>query len=696
MSNHSPDLELPLPVSPDRPRLFLSYGRRDAAALANRLRADLEAWGFEVWQDSNQIRTGKEWEEEIREGLRSVQVVVALLSPHAVRRNLDPNSSDNIDSVCLDEISFARFAHPPKPILPVMAVSCEPPFSIFRLDYTDMTRWSQSEDQYRIGLERIVQGLEAALRGEPPAYRRWHHRLPSIDFSAFLHEKRQYFVGRQWLFNRIDVWRTTSGQERALLITGDPGAGKSAFVAEMVHRNSESQVLAYHCCMADDRQTLEPGTFVQSIAAMIASRLPDYADQLEDPLLEKILSTSEAASNPGRALDQGVLVPLERISAPIEGVRLILIDALDEAIMTGDVYDNIVTLLAPRLERLPSWIRVVATTRKEREVLDRLGSLRVASIDAQAANNLIDIDMFIEARLDTPDLAERLATSRLSVVEVQRRLRAAGNGNFLYAKIALQDIERDHYSFSRIEELPRGLSGIYRSFFDRQFSGQAEGYHKARAVLEVIVAAQEPLTFDLLEHASGLDGDYSLPLVLEVLSVFVPEQDGKYAVYHRSLADWLTDVNCAYRASARRGNERLARAFLRYLDATRVNGSTADSRNNEAVLDYWSKHGFDHLSYCNVTLPQDLIPESLESVISTVREGSPALGTWTEQVPRFARGYVENLIRASRYGDLLQLVQALKRLAMLEYMKSGIIEGLEIIDGKQVYRIGGRLRTLTL
>src|SRR5438552_3284219 len=35
-----------------RTRLFLSYGRKDAAALADRLRADLEARGFEVWQDS--------------------------------------------------------------------------------------------------------------------------------------------------------------------------------------------------------------------------------------------------------------------------------------------------------------------------------------------------------------------------------------------------------------------------------------------------------------------------------------------------------------------------------------------------------------------------------------------------------------------------------------------------------------------
>ena len=58
-------------------RLFLSYGRRDAAELANRLRADLEKLGYEVWQDTREIRAGKEWEIQIADGLPSAQLVIA-------------------------------------------------------------------------------------------------------------------------------------------------------------------------------------------------------------------------------------------------------------------------------------------------------------------------------------------------------------------------------------------------------------------------------------------------------------------------------------------------------------------------------------------------------------------------------------------------------------------------------------------
>jgi len=113
----------------------------------------------EVWQDTREIRAGKEWEEQIADGLRSTQVVIALLSPHAVRRSTDPNSPDNVDSVCLDELTFARFTTPPTPIVPVMAIPCEPPFPVFRLDYVAITKWMHSEDEYRLGFQRKINDI---------------------------------------------------------------------------------------------------------------------------------------------------------------------------------------------------------------------------------------------------------------------------------------------------------------------------------------------------------------------------------------------------------------------------------------------------------------------------------------------------------------------------------------------------------
>ena len=46
--------------------------------------------------------------------------MIALLSPHAVRQAGDPECPDQADSVCLDEISYARFERK-IPIVPVLA-----------------------------------------------------------------------------------------------------------------------------------------------------------------------------------------------------------------------------------------------------------------------------------------------------------------------------------------------------------------------------------------------------------------------------------------------------------------------------------------------------------------------------------------------------------------------------------------------
>jgi WD40 repeat protein len=544
-------------------RLFLSYGRKDAKELADRLTADLEGHGYEVWQDTRRIHAGKEWEQQIQDGLRSTQLLVALLSPHAVRLARGPHDPDHLDSVCLDEISFARFAG--LPIVPAMAARCEPPFCIFRLDYVDLCAWRDSPAQYRAGLSRLQEGIAAALRGEV-RYRAWQHQLQPWDFAAFLYAKRKDFCGREWLLDALDAWRAAH-REPALLITGDPGVGKSALVAELVHRNPGGQVLAYHCCQADTPATLQPGLFVRSLAAMIASRLDAYAALLEQPALQQALGEGRCSQDPASAFEAGVLTPLQRLPAPQEGVRYLLVDALDEALAPADGKGGltIVDVLADRLGRLPPWLRVVATTRKEPPVLDRLRGLRAEQLDAQDPRNLEDIERYIAGRLQSPGLAGRLASSRRPAGAVTRLLRERSAGNFLWVQQALEGIERDLYRFDQLEALPPGLYGLYAEFFRRHFP-DAAGYTAAKEVLQVVVAAREPLAEGQLVAATGLDAEEELPAVLRRLAAYLPGRPGPdgrgvYAVYHKSLADWLTDPGLRgtlHHASPRRGHEGLA------------------------------------------------------------------------------------------------------------------------------------------
>jgi len=69
-----------------RQRIFLSYGHHDAMEPALNLRTELDAAGYDLWQDEKRIRAGRSWTDEIREALRESDLVIALLSPHSVRR----------------------------------------------------------------------------------------------------------------------------------------------------------------------------------------------------------------------------------------------------------------------------------------------------------------------------------------------------------------------------------------------------------------------------------------------------------------------------------------------------------------------------------------------------------------------------------------------------------------------------------
>jgi WD40 repeat protein len=532
-------------------RLFLSYGRRDAAELADHLEQDLTLHGYSVWRDRRNIVSGRDFMREIEDGLRSTQLVVALLSPHAVRRSGDPGNPDDVDSVCLDELHLARFSCK-LPIVPVLAVPCEPPLVIYRLDYVEMLQWRDFAAQYQAGFRRLVDAIEAALRGEV-RYRTWDDRLRPWDFAGFLHEKRRDFCGREWLFRKIDDWRTHR-DERALLITGDPGVGKSAVVAQMVHQ--DPRVLAYHCCQAGEPETLRPDRFVRSLAAQIASRLPAYAASLGSTAVDEALTL-----DPVSAFVGAILAPLETITHPADDVRYVLIDALDEALAHRESL-NIVTVLATRLNRLPGWLRLVATSRKEDEVLRRseLSGLRAWGISAHDAHNRDDIERFLAHRLGQPELHRRLTQSGLSAEEAIRRLRARSAGNFLWVQQALLGIERDQYRFDRLDALPPGLNGLYLDFFQRRFPDKA-AYEAPQRVLQVVVAAAEPLTEADLAGATGLDPENVLAATLRSLAVFLPARDGRFVLYHKSVADWLTDPasrGTLHYASPKRGHECLA------------------------------------------------------------------------------------------------------------------------------------------
>src|SRR5262245_45100221 len=490
-------------------RVFLSYGRADASALADKLAHDLRHHTigahdrYEVWKDRAESKSGLPWTSQIVEGLRSAAAMIALLSPHAVRtQGSDPTATD---SVCLDEIAYARFAAK-KPIVPAMAVPCEPPFEIFRLDHVDFTGWMEAA-RYPAALERLLEGLQAALSGQP-RYRKWDGRLQPLDFDVFLGSKRRDFTGRVWLFDRIQSWLDADFAQSTLLIVGDPGIGKSALVAELVHRNFNGRVLAYHCCQANVPVTLSAGRFVRSIAAMIASRHPAYELLIEQSPYLEALTESNCDRDPHSGFEIGILGALN-VTGPPPGTsdrrRLLLIDALDEGLTVArENAESIVDLLVSRLDRFPAWLAIVATCRPE--VVPMLASLNPEFLEADDPQNVDDLNAYIKERLEREPLASKVAAGAATPAALLATLGTAAAGNFLYAQQALDGVRDGKLTFAELGQLPSGLSEQYEWFFKRQFD-QGAKWAAIKPIFEVLVAAREPIAAHEIAIATGLDVD---------------------------------------------------------------------------------------------------------------------------------------------------------------------------------------------
>ena len=396
----------------------------------------------------------------------------------------------------------------------------------------------------------------------------WADHLPPHDHAAFVAQKCKQFVGREWLFDEIDAWRTT-GDESALLIKGDPGIGKSAVIARLVQANAGGRVLAYHFCQAEIPATLRPGEFVRSLAGMIAGQLGSYAAKREDPAVKDALLQAQCEADPAGAFEEGILAPLQALPAPERGVRYLLVDALDEALAPQDLVGptTIVDVLASRLDRLPPWIRIIATTRYERPEIDELGGLGIRRIDADDPRNLEDVRRYVALRLDSGNLAERVDACGLSRQRAAEILQERSGGNFLYVEQALDGVERGQYGFQHLGALPDGIRGLYQGFFEHCYPNETS-YAEAKRVLQIVIAAREPLAEAQLARASGLDVEAGLPAVLKTLSVVLRERaevegPSRWAVFHKSLADWLTGPEqggTVYCISTKTGHERLADA----------------------------------------------------------------------------------------------------------------------------------------
>jgi Cdc6-like AAA superfamily ATPase len=84
------------------------------------------------------------------------------------------------------------------------------------------------------------------------------------------------FVGRNKLTSKI-CERVLSGAEKRLIITGEPGIGKTALAK---HLSDGIPTAASHYCSSRQNASIEPLAFVRSISSQLSKSLDGFASDI--------------------------------------------------------------------------------------------------------------------------------------------------------------------------------------------------------------------------------------------------------------------------------------------------------------------------------------------------------------------------------------------------------------------------------
>ncbi|XP_031779288.1 protein TANC2 isoform X2 [Nasonia vitripennis] len=247
--------------------------------------------------------------------------------------------------------------------------------------------------------------------------------LKPLFFEVPLLESDPLFTGRHWLLQELKS--LVDGSSPGALISGSPGAGKTALILQLVDhscfgrkrdqrapsriggngkietreidedheleinasagtarmsiqqtnekiRELASHVVAYHFCQADNNSTCLVPDLIHSLAAQLcqAPQLASYREYLlSEPHLQGSLSQKECTVDPDLALLRGIIEPLfslRKAGRLPETNMVILIDSVCEAeYHRPDRGDTIASFLTRHAPNFPSWLKLVITVRSQ-------------------------------------------------------------------------------------------------------------------------------------------------------------------------------------------------------------------------------------------------------------------------------------------------------------------------------------------
>jgi hypothetical protein len=158
--------------------IFISYGRKDARDLAIQLRDDLQAQGYRVWLDLDEIAGGASWSQNIETAIEACHLTLALMS-HASYES----------QWCRAE--QLRAIRKGKRVIPIRVQSdAEPPLHLEHMNHLDFSERMEYAEAFRDLLSDITAGQAFETATEHEDARAIYKQKRTATRTTYKDEKR--------------------------------------------------------------------------------------------------------------------------------------------------------------------------------------------------------------------------------------------------------------------------------------------------------------------------------------------------------------------------------------------------------------------------------------------------------------------------------------------------------------------------
>ncbi|KAF8578326.1 WD40 repeat-like protein [Ramaria rubella] len=344
-------------------------------------------------------------------------------------------------------------------------------------------------------------------------------------------------------------WLMNPSPQNVLWLHGVAGSGKSTIattIANYFRRLSRLGAFLFF----DRKATSDPSIVIRTLAYKLALFNP----QIWNAVSAAIESNCDITELPlAQQVSKLFIEPLSQCrDLNSEGSIIVILDALDEC-GNLDSREQLLKPLVEGLKRLPSFLRIFITSRRQPDIsdyFDGCAKIHALKLDITAESNMKDTWLYLQNMLANIQKKKAFSPEWPTRAQVDA-LHAQSAGLFIWCSTAMKFIDHSPYPKERLNTLlvdvqkcsaEAALDNLYQIALEE--SGLGNDTTDFQTIFGTIICAKEPLLPKTIDKLLGFDPSHPCLSTIEYFGCVVSsEAKEPVCLLHPSFADYLCDPN---------------------------------------------------------------------------------------------------------------------------------------------------------